>query len=223
MYLNLSPIVSDLFLPSNHPEYYHYSTTYIRVSTLFNTVHVPQETHQIRGARETTEPPENRGDGDNPDTLPYIELRFSDGPRTSSGFVLGKDPETGDIFDDGCHRLIVRDLGSTSGTIATYDDKGRELRSNFDWIIDGFRAPYGTDEFIIEPHEHLKVRVIVNRHDITPPTYIDNVERFRQGAAGAEDFFGVLNIQTAFETERIVECTPMSSIQACHDFRRQRT
>ncbi|GAP92494.1 putative protein kinase [Rosellinia necatrix] len=184
---------------------------------------VPQETHQIRGARESTEPPENPGDDDNPDTLPYIELRFSAGPRTSSGFVFGKDSDTSDIvlptiahisrrhfaltyknkFADGCHRLIVRDLGSTGGTIVTYDDGGSKLRrSKFDWIIDGFDVLDRTKMFIIQPHESLKFQVIVNRHDISSPTYVDNVERFRRGVAGAEDLFGVLDIQTGPVTER---------------------
>ncbi|KAI0815428.1 kinase-like domain-containing protein [Xylaria sp. FL0064] len=173
---------------------------------------VPPVTRKIRGARESTEPLENRDDDNNvnPDTLPYIELRSSDGLRTLSGFVFGKDPETSDIvlpsighisrrhfaltyknkFDDGYRRLIMRDLGSTRRTIVTYANKGRELRSKFDWIIDGSDVLYRTDEFIIEPYEDLKFRVIVTRHDITSPPYVDNVERFRQGAAGAEDLFG---------------------------------
>ncbi|KAI0143499.1 hypothetical protein GGR57DRAFT_508090 [Xylariaceae sp. FL1272] len=190
----------------------------------------PRETHHSRGARESTEPPENRGDDkdeddddNDPDTLPYIELRFSHGPRTSSGFVFGKDPDTSDIvlsssighisrrhfaltyknsFDDGCYRLIVRDLGSTHGTAVTYNNKGRKLRSKFDWIIDGFRVPNDTDKFIIEPHKNMKFQVVVTRHDITSSTYVDNVKQFHHGVAGTENLFGVLDIQTGPATER---------------------
>ncbi|KAI1421201.1 hypothetical protein F5Y12DRAFT_768956 [Xylaria sp. FL1777] len=183
---------------------------------------VPQETRQIRGARESTEPLQSDADDHILDTLPYIELRFSDGPRTSSGFVFGKDPGTSDIvlptigqisrrhfaltyknsFDDGFPRLIVRDLGSTCGTIVTYNDKGGILKSNFDWIIDGFEVPNNTKRFTIEPHTHLRFRVIVNHHNITSPTYVDKVERFRHGVAGAEDLFGVLGLQSGPETDR---------------------
>lgn len=54
--------------------------------------HVPQETCQLRGARESTEPPGNRDDDDdnddNLDTLLYIEMRFSEGPRIMSRDML---------------------------------------------------------------------------------------------------------------------------------------
>lgn len=182
---------------------------------------LPRETPQNRGTRESTAPLETRVV--DPDTLPYIELRFSDGPRTSSGFVFGKDPEASDIvlpddkhisrrhfaltynnkFDDGRYRLIVRDLGSTCGTIVTYDNEGGELRSNFDWTIDGFSVPNRKKQVIIEVPESLQLRVIVNHHhNTTSPTYVENVERFRQGVAGTLDLFGVLDIQTGPETER---------------------
>jgi hypothetical protein len=183
-----------------------------------------QETPKIRfsrSARESTEPPQTSKHED-PDTLPYLELRFSDVPRTSSGLVFGFE-RTCDIvlpkmpgiskrhfaltykneFEDGRHRLIVRDLGSRSGTVVTYDGQGEgERRSKFDWIIDGFDATKKTEQFIVELHEHLKFRIIVARHDITSPVYIENVERFRRGAAAAEDLLRGLGLQSGPETER---------------------
>ncbi|KAI0413534.1 kinase-like domain-containing protein [Xylaria grammica] len=181
---------------------------------------VPPGTRQSRGAREPTEPLEDPQL--NPDTLPYIELRFSNGPSTSSGFIFGKDPDVCDItlspmmsisrrhfaltykntFDDGRYRLIVRDLGSTHGTIVTYDKQGRSQRRKFDWIIDGFKAPQDVRDCIIEPHEKLKFKIVVAHHEITSQAYIGNVERFLQGAAPAEDLLGGLSLQSAVETER---------------------
>ncbi|KAK3935962.1 hypothetical protein QBC46DRAFT_346060 [Diplogelasinospora grovesii] len=159
----------------------------------------PRETHLSRSARESTEPPERNREV-NLDELPYLEVRFSDVPRTSAGLVFGTDP-TCDVvlsmkgisrryfaltykkkFPDGYHRLIVRDLGSTYGTIVTYDKKGDEPRSNFDWIIDGFELPNRTEDIIVQPHEHLKFRVI--------------------GAADTEDLLGGLRLKSGPATER---------------------
>ncbi|KAH8747276.1 kinase-like domain-containing protein [Diaporthe sp. PMI_573] len=205
---------------------YRYAQATIEASSQYMPPRVapqePPEIHWSRGARESTEPPErNANKDDNLDTLPYLELRFSDVPRTSLGLVFGVD-NTCDIalpqipgiskrhfaltyknkFEDGYHRLIVRDLGSTFGTAVTYDDKGDELRSKFDWIIDGFRATDKTKKIIVQPHEGLKFRIVVARHDITSPAYIDNVERFRQGAAAAEELLHCLGFQSGPETER---------------------
>ncbi|KAJ2897316.1 DNA damage response protein kinase DUN1 [Zalerion maritima] len=136
--------------------------------------------------RASTEPPEKDYDLDE---LPYLELKFSHIPRTSSGLVFGTDPNTSDIvlpggqglsrrhfaltyknkFDDGYYRLIVRDLGSIYGTV---------------------------------PHKHLKFRIVVACHNLTSPVYIDNIERFRRGAANAEDLLGGLGLQSGPETER---------------------
>lgn len=116
-----------------------------------------EEVYLSRRDRESTDPPEEYEDDANKNTLPCIELRFSDPPRTSAGLVFGTDPTTSDVilpglkgisrrhfaltykikFDDGRDRLIVRDLGSTYGTIVKYDGKGDRLRSKFDWIIGG--------------------------------------------------------------------------------------
>lgn len=89
------------------------------------------KTRLSRKARESTEPLQTHEA--HLDELPYLKLRFSDGPRTSWGLVFGTDHTTSDIvlpldmgvsrrhfaltyknsgFDDGCHRLVVRDLGS---------------------------------------------------------------------------------------------------------------
>ena len=103
-------------------------------------------------------------------------------------------------FDDGCYRLVVRDLGSKYKTWVGYDGKAeKEWRSKFDWIIDGFRVPNRTEELIVGLGG-LKFRIIVARHDISLPVYVGNVERFRRGAVGAESLFGGLGLESGPET-----------------------
>lgn len=172
-----------------------------------------------RSSRESTEALEDY----NPDTLPYIELRFSSPPRTSSGLVFGTDRETCDVvlpkikglskhhialtykrteIDNQFH-LIVRDLKSIHGTVVTFDGKGRDkLRSKFDWIIDGFKLPNGTENLIVQLHQNLSFRINVIHHDITSFAYNDNVERFRQGAANLQDLIGGFGFQSGADTER---------------------
>lgn len=199
-----------------YEDVYCYARAAIEASSRHMTpTQEPPEIHWSRSARESTEPPE-RNANENLDTLPYLELRFSDGPRTSSGFVFGVDGNTCDIplpNIPGISRrhfaltyknqlLIVRDLGSKFGTVVTYDDEGRKPRSKFDWIIDGFDVTDNTKNIIVQPHENLGFRIVVARQDITSPAYIDNVARFHQGAACTEALLGGLGIQDGLETER---------------------
>jgi serine/threonine-protein kinase Chk2 len=172
-----------------------------------------------RTSRESTV--ESQG-GDELEGLPYLELRFSQLPRSSSGFVFGTSKATSDVvlpgwpgisrnhfaltykntFRDGKYRLVVRDLGSTSGTVVTYDRRGGERRSKFDWAVSGFVVPASAKTLIIEPHRSVRFRLVVPHHNLRSPDYIRNVERFRQGAAAAEDLLGVLGFQHGPETER---------------------
>lgn len=160
-----------------------------------------EEGLQDRGSRESTQALEEQ----HPDTLPYLELRFSQPPRTFSGLVFGTDANVCDIvlpdekslgfsrrhfaltyktnFDDGYPRLIVRDLKSTRGTTVIYDGKGDESRSDFEWILDGFDAPKETEYLIVQLDRNLQFRIFVTHHDLAAPVYAQNIERFRQGTA----------------------------------------
>ena len=181
-----------------------------------------EEEEQVAPSRSSRESTQSEEDLNDLDRLPYLELRFSDVPRTSSGLVFGTDSNISDIvlparpkiskrhialtyknrFDDGYYRLVVRDLGSKYGTWVAYDGKGEEeWRSQFDWIIDGFRVPNDT-EYLVVGLGGLKFRIIVARHDISSPVYVGNVERFRRGAVGAESLFGGLGLQSGPETNR---------------------
>jgi serine/threonine-protein kinase Chk2 len=207
--------------PFNDPLYYVQKT--IKASSRFMPPRQPQQRQDPYGhsSRESTEALEEY----NPETLPYIELRFSGPPRTSSGLVFGTDPNTCDVvlpnikgiglskrhfaltykrteIDERYH-LIVRDLKSTHGTTVAYDRKGRDKRrSKFDWIVDGFDLPNQTKNLIVQLHQNLSFRIIVNHHDITSPIYIDNVERFRQGAANLQNLVSGFSLQSGPDTER---------------------
>ncbi|KUI73342.1 Serine/threonine-protein kinase Chk2 [Cytospora mali] len=179
---------------------------------------LPQQ--QGRSSRESTG---SRGDDDHTDTLPYLEVRFSVAPRTSTGLVFGTDDNTCDVvlpnikgmdiskrhfaltyktqFADGWSRLILRDLGSRHGTIVVYNALGGQPRSDFDWILDGFDLPNATEAFIVQLHEKLRFRIVVARHDITSPAYANNVERFHQRAANPQDLLRGFGLQSGPETE----------------------
>ena len=183
----------------------------------------PPEARPMRGAREATEPLESCKDGkEDLGSLPFLELRFSDGPRASVGFVFGKDPDTSDVllpsipgisrrhfaltykntFEDGYYRLVVRDLGSSRGTMVTYNSQGNHLRRKFDWIIAGHEFPEFNNTIVVQPHNDAKFQIVVAHHDVTSSAYIDNVKRFLQGAAESDALFGALCLQSAPRTER---------------------
>jgi hypothetical protein len=167
-------------------------------------------------SRQTTDPPE-----DDPD--PYLELRFSRGPRTSFGFVLGKDPNTSDIVlvnqggisdhhcaitfendfnDANVYRLVVRDLKSAYGTSVAYDEKAsRNMRRDFRWIVSGHPVPEDMDPIVIELHKNLKFRIVVFAKDMKTQQSIDNVNWFLQGAVSMDDLFCQLGLPSRQPTE----------------------
>ncbi|PFH62653.1 hypothetical protein XA68_12524 [Ophiocordyceps unilateralis] len=155
-----------------------------------------------RRDRVGTEPPE---DAKVPGhlSLPRLEIKFSDIPRTSYGIIFGCDPNSDVVlpnikgiskhhfsitFDDA-NRLIIRDWGSLLGTQVTYDRQGCGKRSNFRWIIGGHRNIEAILNIQIAVHKTVEFRVIVAHHRIISTEYIEKVHRFRRGTATAEDLF----------------------------------
>ncbi len=106
-----------------------------------------------RRNRQPTQEPEDHGDS--LDQFPCLELRFSHGPQTRHGFVLGSDPFSDIVLlnvpgisfhhlaitFDQHNRPIVQDLGSLHGTEVTYENEGKGVRSDFVWIVGGHRVP----------------------------------------------------------------------------------
>jgi serine/threonine-protein kinase Chk2 len=136
--------------------------------------------------------------------------------------VFGKDPDKTDIvlpnirgisrqhfaltfrndFSDKRYRLVVRDLGSTEGTMVTYNGRGNRIRSRFDWIVAGFDVPYESDLLIVQPSKECKFQLVVAPHDLASLEYITNVERFLRGAADSDTLFSTLHLQSGPRTER---------------------
>ncbi|KAB5572203.1 kinase-like domain-containing protein [Coniochaeta sp. 2T2.1] len=168
-----------------------------------------------RRDRVPTEEPEQH-EADPLDYLPRLELRFSQPPKTSHGFVFGWD-ENSDIvlpwiqgisfhhfaltFDEQ-NRPIVEDLVSFSGTEVTYDKQGKGKRSYFVWIIGGHRTPQGKECVVINVNTSLKFQIVVSHHDTTSEQYVDNVNRFRQGVASMDNLLGQLYLRSRPQTER---------------------
>lgn len=154
--------------------------------------------------------------GANPlDCLPRIELRFSQPPKTSHGFVFGWDVNSDIVLPwiqgisfhhfaltfDEQNRLIVKDLGSFSGTEVTYDRKGQGKRSNFVWIIGGHKTPKGMTSIVINVHDTLKFQIVVSDHEIQSAQYVDNINRFRQGAASMDNLVSQIHLRSRPQTE----------------------
>jgi serine/threonine-protein kinase Chk2 len=100
------------------------------------------------------------------------------------------------------HRLVVRDLGSSSGTCMLYGSMSEEAEPGFniDFSAEGpsllnMRPP------IIKVHNRLQLKLVVPLHDITSDTYLPNVERFRKGSADAEDLFADIELLGRASTE----------------------
>jgi serine/threonine-protein kinase Chk2 len=96
----------------------------------------------------------------------------------------------------------VKDLETTYGTEVTYDGQGHGKRSGFVWIIGGHALPDSRQSIVININNILKFQVVVQRQERTSPLYVDNVNRFWQGTAGAETLPGRLNERTRPYPER---------------------
>lgn len=152
------------------------------------------ESQYRRGDREHTSPPE---DISVQSTLPCIELKLSNIPRTDRGLVFGSSPNSDVVLPyegvSGCHfsltfddanRLIVKDWGSLIGTQVFYDQQGHEKRSNFQWIIGGGDVRLWND-ITISVLENLSFSIVVASYDAASPECSEKVRLFRQGRATA--------------------------------------
>ncbi|KAK2595005.1 hypothetical protein QQS21_007259 [Conoideocrella luteorostrata] len=176
-----------------------------------------EEVQYGRDDRETTEPPEQPVDKMRfeYDGRPFIEVRFSNVPRSSNGVIFGCSTKSDVILPnlkdlshfhfsltfDEQKRLIVKDLGSLIGTEVTYDSKGEGTRRRFHWIIGGDKNAHRQKNIIIKVHDNVQFEVVANEHDIESQSYIENVEKFCQGSATTEGLFDDLNIPLRPDTE----------------------
>ncbi|EGX88256.1 protein kinase [Cordyceps militaris CM01] len=169
-------------------------------------------TQYSRGERESTEPPENHEGASALDYLPYLEITFSDIPRTDRGLIFGSNPNCDvslnrkgisnvhfSLTFDEFNRPIVKDLISLVGTQVTYNGDGEGARRDFQWIVAGHIIPQRMKSIVITVPGVISLQIVVPFHDITSPAYIDKVNRFKQGIATAEDLLdglGLSNLPT---------------------------
>jgi hypothetical protein len=97
-------------------------------------------------------------------------------------------------FDDQ-NRLILRDLGSTNGTMVLYNGHEHKRR-NFDWIIGGDPV---TKNLIIEFKISgiFKFRLVATSYDAKDPQHAQRVARFRAGKRPADARLQALGLSPA--------------------------
>lgn len=159
-----------------------------------------------RGERESTQPLETWNVSAF-DYLPYLEITFSDIPRTNRGLLFGYNPYcdvvlpnqgiSGTHFSltfDQSNRLIVKDLNSLRGTEVTYDGRGKGARRGFQWIIGGHDILQDKRRVAIAVPDIISFQIFVPIQSITSAAYIDKVNRFKQGTATTEDLIDNLGL-----------------------------
>ncbi|KAL6892143.1 checkpoint kinase [Trichoderma evansii] len=137
-----------------------------------------------------------------------IKLTFNHIPKTRSGLRCGygEDAELrvssarsiglyhfALTFDDSYH-LIVRDLGSTSGTTVVYGRAERGPWSDFSWIVGGSDFLKGISSVIVKVSTLLQFRLVIPHHNIQSKLYRDKVDRYRAGSADVEQIFRLGNV-----------------------------
>ncbi|TVY64158.1 Maternal embryonic leucine zipper kinase [Lachnellula suecica] len=186
-----------------------------------------QETKLEYGSRESTVSQDD--DEDHLASQPRLQLTFNPGPKAGLGFVIGTDENRCDVVlpklsknkigrlhcvltFDAERRLVLRDLsrngtiveydgqgGEKRRTIVTQDDKGREKRHYFTWILSGGEA--SKVQKIGLQIEEIKFQIIVSEHETYPDLYNDNVDRFLHEATTNDELpFGALGIQSTTST-----------------------
>ncbi|KAL8646767.1 MAG: hypothetical protein Q9210_005942 [Variospora velana] len=155
-----------------------------------------------RREREATVDEEDEEEEEH-DDLRYeacIKVTFDHVPKTTYGLRAGRS----DVAElrlvklpgvsffhfaltfDANYRLVVRDLGSTCGTMVIYDRLERARRSHFDWIVGGSDFLEGVSRIIVNVAKSVQFQLVVPRHDIQSESYKAKVDRFHAGTADTE-------------------------------------
>ncbi|KAI0113737.1 hypothetical protein GGR51DRAFT_546936 [Nemania sp. FL0031] len=130
-----------------------------------------------------------------------LKIDLSQIPKTSLGLVAGCDPQADIVLPqepgisfhhfsltfDSDYRLIVRDLGSRTGTSVIYGLQDAGPRSNFQWIIGGDKNLKDQGSIIIKPVEDVQFKIITNEYNIDSKAFQAKVDKFRAGTSNLED------------------------------------
>ncbi|KAI0399057.1 kinase-like domain-containing protein, partial [Xylaria palmicola] len=169
-----------------------------------------QET-QDRSVRKATEQSE---DEDTEEDGPCLKFTFSNPPKTRRGLLAGRCPDTNVVLPkfkgvswyhfaltfDKTNSLVMRDLDSTVGTRVIYDTEDGERGRGINWSACGpgllkRKAP------VIKIVGELQFRIVVPDHNTSSKTYLNNVARFREGAAAAKDILSDIKLLSRVPTE----------------------
>lgn len=137
-----------------------------------------------------------------------IKVTFNHIPKTRHGLRCGHGEDAELRFDslqgvglyhfsltfDDSYRLIVRDLGSTSGTTVMYGRAERGPWSNFSWIIGGSDFLEGMGSISVKVQNILHFKLVIPRHDIQSKLYRDKVDRYRAGSTDVERILSLGNV-----------------------------
>lgn len=132
--------------------------------------------------------------------LPYLQLSFDNPPRHSQGFLFGHSRSICDVvldeelglrdvhfmvgftkdYDDGLYRLVVRDLGSSTGTMVTYGARATDFRQDFTWTISGYGFVDESEIIIIAAYGK-EYAIVPMLYDMRDTGYIYAVESYTAG------------------------------------------
>ena len=157
-----------------------------------------------RQERGETVLPEERGALEKTDAL---VCRLSDPHRTGTGLVLGCDPNADIVIQPwpGISRShlaltfdekgwpIARDLGSSGGTIVTYDEEKGRRRSNFLWQLRGPEILHD-QALVLNLTDLVQFLLVIPAHDVVSVDYRRRVAEFHNRTAEPEDLFASLRV-----------------------------
>ena len=142
-----------------------------------------------------------------------LVCRLSDLHRTGDGLIMGCAPSA-DILTQqwpGISRIhltltfdddgwpVARDLGSSAGTIVTYDGEKGERRSNFSWQLRGPEI-LGNTPLVLNLTDLVQFQLVIPPHDVTSEDYRRRVAEFRKRTAEPEDLIASLRVFSGAST-----------------------
>lgn len=144
---------------------------------------------------------------------PGFLFTVNPGPKGGArqGFLLGTDASTCDIVMPKAEGIsprhcrftfrangefIMRDL-SDNGMIVSYDQKGKEKRSHFEWIIGGDKGVESSPKILIRIHPKLQFEIVVFYDKMGP---YDDKLRWFIGEAVIREQRGLRNLDSRSKT-----------------------
>ncbi|TQW01764.1 protein kinase [Cordyceps javanica] len=111
-------------------------------------------------------------------------------------------------FDCKTLKPVIKDLGSTCGTLVTFDGEPGMPLSNFEWQLVG--PSIAKDQSpVLHITRDVQFKVVVPRHNFTSAGYVEKVNKFLLGTAEPQDLLQSLVLQSGQRTQQpSVQRTP---------------